>query len=70
MPNDFTNEQGEELLGKVWVEFADSREMPQTAGLLGFPSEVAREQSCWAFNLPTAWVHRNRSANCGRSRHR
>jgi hypothetical protein len=45
MPNDFTNDQGQELLGKVWVEFADSREMPQTAGLLGFPSGVARGQS-------------------------
>jgi hypothetical protein len=50
MSNDFTNDKGQELLGKVWVEFADRREMPQTADLLGFPPGIAR-------------VHRNRSAN-------
>jgi len=50
MSNDFTNDKGQELLGKVWVEFADRREMPQTADLLGFPPGIAR-------------VHRNRSTN-------
>jgi hypothetical protein len=45
MPNDFANDKGEEFLGKVWVEFADSAEMPQTADLCGFPSEIARGQS-------------------------
>jgi hypothetical protein len=45
LPNDFTNDKGQELLGKVWVEFADRREMPQTADLLGFPPGIAREQS-------------------------
>jgi hypothetical protein len=63
MSNDFTNDKGQELLGKVWVEFADRREMPQTADLLGFPPGIAESSPCRAFNLPTAWVHRNRSAN-------
>jgi hypothetical protein len=45
MSNDFTNDKGQELLGKAWVEFADCREMPQTADLLGFPPGIARGQS-------------------------
>ena len=45
MPNDFPNDKGEELLGKVRVQLADSREMPQTADLLGFPSRLAGGQS-------------------------
>ena len=45
MSNDFTNDKGQELLGKVWVEFADGREMPQTADLLGFPPGIARGKS-------------------------
>jgi hypothetical protein len=45
MSDDFTNDKGEELLGKVWVEFAYGSEMPQTADLLGFPSAIARGQS-------------------------
>jgi hypothetical protein len=45
MSNDFTNDKGQELFGKVWVEFADRREMPQTADLLGFPARIARGQS-------------------------
>jgi hypothetical protein len=44
MANDFTNDKGEELLGKIWVELADSREMSQTADLLGFPFRIARGQ--------------------------
>jgi hypothetical protein len=44
LPNDFTNDKGQEFLGKVWVEFADRREMPQTTELLGFPAGVARGQ--------------------------
>src|ERR1700736_3808327 len=43
MANDFTNDKGEELLGKIWVELADS-EMPQTVDLLGFSSGIARGQ--------------------------
>jgi hypothetical protein len=42
--NHFTSDKGEQLLGKVWVEFADRREMPQPADLLGFSSGVARGQ--------------------------
>jgi hypothetical protein len=45
LPNDFTNDKGQEFLGKVWVEFTDRREMPQTADLLGFPAGIARGQS-------------------------
>jgi hypothetical protein len=45
LANDFTNDKGQELLGKVWVEFADRREMPQTADLLGFSAGIARGQS-------------------------
>ena len=45
MSDDFTNDQGQELLGKVWVELADSREMAQTAGLLSFSGGIARRQS-------------------------
>jgi hypothetical protein len=45
MSNDFTNNKGQELLGEVRVEFADRREMPQTADLLGFPAGIARRQS-------------------------
>jgi hypothetical protein len=44
MSDDFTNDKGEELLGKVWVEFAYGSEMPQTADLLGFSSAIARGQ--------------------------
>ncbi len=44
MANDFTNDKGEELLGKIWVELADNREMPQTVDLLGFSSGIARGQ--------------------------
>jgi hypothetical protein len=40
--NDFTNDKGQELLGKVRVEFADRREIPQTADVLGFPAGIAR----------------------------
>jgi hypothetical protein len=43
MANDFTNDKGEELLGKIWVELADN-EMPQTVDLLGFSSGIARGQ--------------------------
>ena len=43
--NDFTNDKGQELLGKVRVEFADRREISQTADLLGFPAGNARGQS-------------------------
>ena len=45
MSDDFTNDKGEELLGKVWVKFADLREMPQSTELLGFSSGIARGQS-------------------------
>ena len=69
--NDFTNGKGQELLGKVRVEFADRREISQTADLLGLPAGNARGSPCRAFNLPTAWLHRNRSAKTGRgSAHR
>jgi hypothetical protein len=44
MSNDFTNDKGQELLAKVWIEFADRREMPQTADLLRFPAGIARGQ--------------------------
>jgi hypothetical protein len=44
LPNDFMNDKGQEPLGKVGVEFADRREMPQPADLLGFSSGVARGQ--------------------------
>jgi hypothetical protein len=44
MANDFTNDKGEELLGKIWVELADNREMPQTVDLLGFSCGIARGQ--------------------------
>ena len=42
MSNDFAKDKGQELLGKVWVEFADRREMPLTPDLLGFPAGIAR----------------------------
>jgi hypothetical protein len=45
VPNDFMNDKGQELLGKVWVKFADLREMPQTTELLGFSAGIARGQS-------------------------
>jgi hypothetical protein len=45
LPNDFMNDKGQELLGKVWVKFADLREMPQSTELLGFSSGIARGQS-------------------------
>jgi hypothetical protein len=45
MADDFTNDQGQELLGKVWVELADGSEMAQTAGLLSFSAGIARRQS-------------------------
>jgi hypothetical protein len=44
-PNNLTNDKGQELFGKIWVELADSREMPQTADLLGFSAGIARGQS-------------------------
>jgi len=45
MPDDLSNDKGEELLGKVRVEPADSRELTQTAYLLGFSYGIARRQS-------------------------
>jgi hypothetical protein len=45
LPNDFMNDKGQEVLGKVWVKFADLREMPQTTELLGFSVGIARGQS-------------------------
>ena len=45
MSNDLTNDKGQELFGKVGIEFADCRKMPQTADLLGFPAGIARGQS-------------------------
>jgi hypothetical protein len=45
LPNDFIDDKGQKLLGKVWVEVADRREMPQAALLLGFSSGIARGQS-------------------------
>jgi hypothetical protein len=45
LPNNFMNDKGQELLGKVWVKFADRREMPQTTELLGFSAGIARGQS-------------------------
>jgi hypothetical protein len=39
------NDKGQELLGKVWVEFAERREMPQATELLGFSAGIARGQS-------------------------
>ena len=44
LPNDFMNDKGQELLGKVWVKVADHREMPQTAHLLRFSAGIARGQ--------------------------
>jgi len=37
--------KGEELLGKVWIEFPDCGVMPQTCDLLCFPSGIARGQT-------------------------
>ena len=51
MPNDFLSDEGKELLGKVWVELADSSEMPQTADLRGFPSLIARGKSVLGFQF-------------------
>jgi hypothetical protein len=45
MSDDFMNDEGQEFLGKVWVEFADRSETPQTTYLLGFPAGIARGQS-------------------------
>jgi hypothetical protein len=44
LPNDFINDKAEKLLGKVWVELAGRREVPQMAHLLGFSAGVARGQ--------------------------
>ena len=43
MSNDFTNDKGQQLLGKVRVEFADRREMPQMA--LSAPNTSGRVRS-------------------------
>jgi hypothetical protein len=45
LPNDFMNDKGQELLGKVWVKVADCREMPEAAHLLRFSAGIARGQS-------------------------
>jgi hypothetical protein len=45
MPDDLSNNKGEELLGKVGVELASRCEPTQTAYLLGFSSRIARRQS-------------------------
>jgi hypothetical protein len=44
MLNHVTNDKNQELLGKVRVELADGREVPQATDLGGFPSGVARGQ--------------------------
>jgi hypothetical protein len=44
LPNDFIDDKGQKLLGKVWIEFADRREMPQAAHLLRFSAGIARGQ--------------------------
>jgi hypothetical protein len=64
MPDDLTNNKGKESLGNVRVELADSRELTQN-GLPAWPlfwdrQAAVRAEPC---NLPTARVHRNRSAN-------
>jgi hypothetical protein len=45
LANDFMNDKGQELLGKVRIKVADRREMPQTAHLLRFSAGIARGQS-------------------------
>jgi hypothetical protein len=52
MSNDFTSDKRQVLLGKVWFEFADCRETPQTADLLGFPGRIARGQSVPGLQFP------------------
>jgi hypothetical protein len=44
LSNDFMNDKGQELLGKVRVKVADRREMPQAAHLLRFSAGIARGQ--------------------------
>jgi hypothetical protein len=44
LPNDFIDDKGQKLLGKVWVEFADRRETPQATHLLRFSAGIARGQ--------------------------
>jgi hypothetical protein len=41
----FTKDKRQELLGKIRVERADSRELPQTADLLSFSAGIASGQS-------------------------
>jgi hypothetical protein len=45
LANDFPSDKGEELFCEIWVELAVSGELPQTAGLFGFSSWIARGQS-------------------------
>jgi len=42
---DFLNDEGQKLLGNVWVEFTDRSETPQTTDLLRFSAGIARGQS-------------------------
>lgn len=44
LPDDFPNEEGEDLLGEVWVELAVSGEKPETADLLGFSFWIPQRQ--------------------------
>jgi hypothetical protein len=45
MSNDFTDDKGQELFGKIGIEFADRSETPSTTDLLGFPAGIPRGQS-------------------------
>jgi hypothetical protein len=45
MPDDLSNDKGQEPLCKVRVQLADSRELTQTVYLLGFSCGIARSQS-------------------------
>src|SRR5262245_17654549 len=51
MPDDLSNDEGEELLAKVRVELADSRELTQTAYLLGLSCGIARRKSVLGLQL-------------------
>jgi hypothetical protein len=62
MANDFTNDKGEERLGKIRIEFADHASSRKR--VTREASRPSREGSrCCALNLPIAWVRWNRSAN-------
>jgi hypothetical protein len=46
MPNDFTNDKGKKLFGKLWIKFSSNRKLAEAGDLLRLSAGVRRRQIC------------------------